>query len=98
MLPCLEDFGLAEEYERGNFSLERNIFLSMHCGMGIDTYSIGIDESREKVFEVLKLLHGLSTKYKKPMMARFISDGRAKVDEMTNFGNPFLKDVVVRKL
>ena len=70
----------------------------MHCGIGIDTYPIGIDESPEKVFDVLTLLHGLSTKYKKPMMARFISHGRAKVGAMTNFGNPFLKNVVVRKL
>lgn len=98
MLPCLEDFELAEEYEAGNFSIERNIFLSMHCGLGIDTYPIGIDESPERIFEVLRLLHGFSTRYNKPMMARLISDGQAKVGEMTNFRNDFLKDVVVRKL
>ena len=98
MLPCLEDFELAEEYEAGNFPIERNLFLSMHCGLGIDTYPIGIDESPARVLDILTLLHGLATKYHKPMMARFISDGRAKIGEMARFGNPFLKDVVVRKL
>src|SRR3972149_1931635 len=27
MMPCLEDFELADEYEKGNFSIERNIFI-----------------------------------------------------------------------
>lgn len=44
MLPCLEDFELTKEYEAGNFSIERNVFLSLHSGLGIDTYPIGIDD------------------------------------------------------
>ncbi|MBI3955293.1 DUF711 family protein, partial [Candidatus Gottesmanbacteria bacterium] len=35
MLPCLEDLELASEYEKGNFPLERNIYLSLHSGLGI---------------------------------------------------------------
>jgi len=27
MFPCLEDFELAKEYEKGNLSIERNIFI-----------------------------------------------------------------------
>lgn len=98
MFPCLEDFELAEAYEKGEFSIERNIFLSLHSGLGIDTYPIGIDESKERVLEVLELLQQLSIKYQKPLAARFISDGKAKIGEQTNFQNPFLKDVILRKL
>ncbi|MCP4442863.1 MAG: DUF711 family protein [Aureispira sp.] len=98
MFPCLEDFELAEAYEKGEFSIERNIFLSLHSGLGIDTYPIGIDESKERVLEVLQLVQQLSIKYKKPLAARFISDGKSKIGEQTDFQNPFLKDVLLRKL
>jgi len=97
MFPCLEDFGLAREYEKGNFTLERNIFLSLHSGLGIDTYPIGIDEDHEKVINVLKTVQGLSNKYKKPLSARFVSDGKAKNGDKTDFQNQYLKDVVVRE-
>jgi len=98
MFPCLEDFGLAEEYEKGNFSIERNVFLSLHSGLGIDTYPIGIDESPEKVLDILRLVQGLSNKYKKPLSIRFVSDGKTKIGERTDFQNQYLKDVVVRGL
>lgn len=98
MFPCLEDFELTEEYEAGNFSLERNLFLSLHSGLGIDTYPIGVDESPQRVLELLRLLRALSNKYQKPLSARFVSDGSAKIGQHTSFGNPFLKDVVVRRL
>ena len=98
MLPCLEDFELADEYDRGNFSIERNIYLSLHCGLGIDTYPIGVDESPDRVFEILRLLQGLSQKYAKPLSARFISDGAAKIGEKTELKNQYLKDVVIRPL
>ena len=98
MLPCLEDFVLADAYEQGNFTLERNLFLSMHSGLGIDTYPIGIDESPEKVLKVLELLVGLSNRYKKPLSARFISDGKAKIGEGTTFFNQYLKNVIVKSL
>jgi hypothetical protein len=98
MLPCLEDFVLAEEYERGEFSLERNLFLSLHCGLGVDTYPVGLDEEPERILQVLRLLRRLSLRYDKPLSARFVSDGRARIGQMTHFGNRYLKDVVVRPL
>ncbi|UZR99361.1 DUF711 family protein [Chondrinema litorale] len=98
MLPCLEDFLLADEYKQGKFSLERNLFLSLHSGLGIDTYPIGTDESPEKVLNILQLLVGLSNKYNKPLSARFISDGKAKIGEETSFDNQFLKDVIIKAL
>jgi uncharacterized protein (UPF0210 family) len=98
MFPCLEDGELAEEYEKGNFSIERNIYLSLHSGLGIDTYTIGIDEARDRILEILKLVQGLSNKYKKPLSARFVSDGKAKIGEKTDFKNQYLRDVVVRKI
>jgi hypothetical protein len=66
--------------------------------LGIDTYPIGVDESPDRVFEILCLLHGLSQKYNKPLSARFISDGTAKIGEQTDLKNKYLKDVVVRPL
>lgn len=98
MFPCLEDFELAEEYESGNFSIERNIFLSLHSGLGIDTYPVAKNESPERVLQVLKLLSGLSDKYKKPLAARFVSDGKSNLGEKSSFNNKYLKDVVLRKL
>lgn len=98
MFPCLEDFELADEYEKGNFSIERNVFLSLHSGLGIDTYPIGIDESPRRVFDILKLIQALSNKYKKPLSVRFVSDGKAKIGKKTSYDNQYLKDVVVREL
>jgi len=98
MLPCLEDFELADEYEKDNFSIERNIYLSLHSGLGIDTYPIGVDENPEKVKNILKTVQKLSKKHDKPLSIRFVSDGEAKIGEETEFGNQYLKDVKVRKL
>ena len=98
MFPCLEDFELAEEYEQGNFSIERNIFLSLHSGLGIDTYPIGINEPKERVFEILSLLQGFSQKYNKALSARLVTDGKAKIGDKTDFQNQYLKDVTVRAL
>jgi hypothetical protein len=98
MLPCLEDFELAEEYEAGEFTIERNLFLSLHSGLGIDTYPIGLDESPSRILEVLRVLQRLSAKYRKPLSARFVSDGKARIGETTAFRNKYLKDVRVRPL
>jgi len=98
MIPCLEDFELAEEYEKGNFTIERNLFLSLNSGLGIDTYPIGVDEDTDKVTNILKLVQGLSNKYNKPLSIRFVSDGNTKIGKKTNFKNQYLKDVVIRKL
>ncbi|MCD4678913.1 MAG: DUF711 family protein [Bacteroidales bacterium] len=98
MFPCLEDFELADEYKTGNFSIERNIFLSLHSGLGIDTYPIGIDESPERVYEILCVLQAFSEKYNKPLSARFVSDGKARIGDMTDFRNQYMKDVIIRPL
>jgi hypothetical protein len=98
MLPCLEDFELAEEYEKGEFSLERNIFLSLHSGLGIDTYPLGIDENPKRVMAILQLLQGLARKHNKSLSCRFVSDGKAKIGVKTDFKNQYLKDVIVRKI
>ena len=98
MLPCLEDFDLANEYEKGNFSIERNTYLSLHCGLGIDTYPMGVDESLERVTEILSLIQNLSNKYNKPLSVRFVSDGKSQIGDRTDFKNQYLKDVVIRKL
>jgi uncharacterized protein DUF711 len=98
MFPCLEDFELAREYEEGRFSIERNTFLSLHSGLGIDTYPVGVDEKPERVAEILSLIQGLSNKFTKPLSVRFVSDGKAGIGQPTNFGNPYLKDVVIRPL
>jgi len=98
MFPCLEDGELAAEYEKGNFTIERNIFLSLHSGLGIDTYPIGIDEKPERVWEILKLLQKLSNKYNKALSCRFVSDGKTGIGGNSDFQNQYLKDVVIRKL
>jgi len=98
MFPCLEDFELADEYERGRFSIERCAFLSLHSGLGIDSYPVAVDEDPDRILEVLRLVHGLSDKYRKPLSARFISDGRARIGERTDLNSPYLADVTIRPL
>jgi hypothetical protein len=98
MFPCLEDFELAEEYENGNFTIERNLFLSLHSGLGIDVYPIGIDQDRHTVVGIARLVQQLSNKYQKPLAIRFVSDGKARIGETSNFANQYLKDVVIRAL
>jgi Uncharacterised ACR (DUF711) len=98
MFPCLEDFGLAAEYEKGHFSVERNIYLSLHSGLGLDTYPLGVDEKPATLLPILRLLQGLAKKYGKALSARFVSDGRARIGERTDFGNPYLRDVTLRPL
>ncbi len=44
--PYLKDFELADEYRAGNFSIVRSVFLSLHSGLGIDTYSMSIDQNQ----------------------------------------------------
>lgn len=98
MLPCLEDFELADEYEKGNFPVERCLFLSLHSGLGLDSYPVGANESPSRIAEVLNVMRGLGIKHGKPLSARFISDGHASAGERTNFQSPYLRDVVVRRL
>ena len=98
MFPCVEDFALAEQYEENEFLIERNVFLSLHSGLGIDTYPIGVNEEKERVIEILSLLKGLAEKYDKPLAARFVSDGKAKSGQKTNFKNQYLKDVIINPL
>lgn len=98
MFPCLEDFELTEEYDKGEFSIERNIYLSLHSGLGLDTYPVGIDEDPERIRQILNLLMALANKYRKPLSARFVSDGIARIGQMSDFRNPYLKDVFIRPL
>jgi len=48
--------------------------------------------------EILKLLQSLSNKFKKPLSARLVSDGKAKIGERADFKNQYLKDVFIRPL
>ncbi len=98
MFPCLEDFELALEYEQGRFSIERNLFLAMHSGLGIDTYPFGVDEEPARVAEVLSLVQGLARKHSKPLSVRLVTDGRTRIGERTDFRNPYLRDVTIRAL
>jgi hypothetical protein len=98
MLPCLEDFELAEEYEAGRFSIERNVFLALHSGLGVDTYPIGVNENPERILQILCLLQKLSAKYEKPLSARFVCDGKTKIGAVSDFQNQYLKDVKIRPL
>ena len=79
MFPCLEDFELAEEHEQGRFSVERCVFLSLHSGLGIDSYPVGVDEDPDRMLEVLRLVQALSDKFRKPMSARSKGDQRLNV-------------------
>lgn len=96
MLPCLEDFELAKAYEQGQFSLERNLYLSLHSGLGIDTYPAPLDSSQEELSRLGNLLLALAKKHKKCLSMRLISDGKAKRGMQSDFQNKYLQDVQVR--
>lgn len=46
----------------------------------------------------MKLVQGLSNKYQKPLSIRFVSDGKAKIGDKTDFKNKYLKDVHIRPI
>jgi hypothetical protein len=98
MFPCLEDTELAAEYDNGRFSVERNTFLSLHCGLGLDTYPLGVDERPARILEVLRLVRALSNRYRKPLSVRFVSDGKTRIGERSDFRSPYLTDVTIRAL
>ena len=72
--------------------------MSLHSGLGIDTYPIATDQNRERIVGILQLVQQLSNKYNKPLSARFVSDGKAKIGEKTDFQNQYLKDIVVKEI
>jgi hypothetical protein len=86
-MPALEDFALADQYEKGNFSIERNVFVSLHSGLGIDTYPIGIDQCVERVVNILECVQSLSNKFDKSLSVRFVSDGKVKTKIGVSFSN-----------
>jgi uncharacterized protein (UPF0210 family) len=98
MFPVCEDSAIARWYEQGDFSVERNLFLSLHSGLGIDTYPIGVDESPARVRQILALVQALAAKHAKCLAVRFVTDGRARIGDRTSFGHPYLTDVTVRPL
>lgn len=98
MLPCLEDGELTAEYDAGRFPVERNIFLSLHSGLGIDTYPVGLDEDPARMLEVLRLTQALSNKHRKALSVRFASDGRARIGDRTDFRSEYLNDCTIRPL
>lgn len=98
MFPCLEDFDLAAEYDKGQFSMERCLYLSLHSGVGIDTYPIGVDESPDRVLEIMQATQALSNKYRKPLAVRFASDGQARIGQRTNHQSQYLTNCTVRAL
>jgi len=98
MFACLEDFDLAAEYDQGRFPMEHCLYLALHSGLGIDSYPIGVDEDSQRVVEILRCAQGLSNKHRKPLSARFISDGRARIGERTRLSSPYLTDVTIRPL
>jgi hypothetical protein len=57
-----------------------------------------VDEDRERVLEILKTIKTLSNKHQKPLSARFVSDGEARIGDETDFQNMWLKDMEVREL
>ncbi|HEY9408844.1 MAG TPA: DUF711 family protein [Jiangellaceae bacterium] len=98
MLPCLEDSELTAEYDAGRFSVERNLFLSLHSGLGIDTYPVGVDEDPARMLEILRLTQALSNKHRKALSVRFATDGVAAIGDRTNFQSQYLTDCTVRPL
>lgn len=96
--PCLEDAGLARLYEQGGFSTERNLFLSMHCASGIDTYPVAMDESPERMLHILQLTHALAYRYEKPLSVRWVCDGKNGLGQRTELNNKYLQEVVLRPL
>ena len=98
MLPCLEDFQLAEQYEKGAFSLERNLFLSLHCGLGIDTYPAPLDTPLERLQDLGEQVRRLALKYQKCLSIRLIADGKSQAGQVSDFQNHYLQDAVLQTL
>jgi len=78
------------DQQRGEFV----ILIHGYSGQAADEMAL----DAERILEILSLLQRLSVKYQKPLSARFVSDGKSRIGQKSDFQNQYLKDVEIRRI
>jgi uncharacterized protein (UPF0210 family) len=96
MLPVLEDYGLAERYSQGRFTLDSLLAFSAVCGTGLDCVPLPGDVPVSRLAAIITDMASLADKLKKPLSARLFPVPGKKVGERTSFGSPYLVDATIQ--
>ena len=89
MLPLLEDYGLAQRNNEGQFSIYDLLIYSSVCGTGLDTIPLPGDVTTEMLNALLIDIASLSCKLSKPLSARLMPIPGKHAEDMTDFDFPY---------
>jgi len=92
MLPLMEDVGLVERFNEGNFTIHDLLLYSTVCGTGLDAVPLPGDVTEDQVYGILVDMATLAVKLDKPLSARLLPVPGKVSGEMTDFGSPYLID------
>jgi uncharacterized protein (UPF0210 family) len=95
MLPVMEDYGLAQRNNEGQFDITNLLMYSTVCGTGLDTIPLPGNVSSKKLYALLLDLASLSCKLQKPLSARLMPIPNKSAGEMTEFNFPYFVNTKV---
>ena len=95
MLPVLEDPGLAAIAAEGRLTLEKLLVYSSVCGIGLDMLPLPGTTSEEELTNVLSDVAAMSSRLKKPLVARLLPVPGKSAGQMATFGSPYMCDAPV---
>lgn len=98
MLPVLEDYGLAQRYSEGKFTLESLLAFSAVCGTGLDCVPLPGDIPVSRLAAIISDVASLADKLKKPLSARLFPVSGKKAGERTDFQSPYLVDSTIQSV
>jgi uncharacterized protein (UPF0210 family) len=98
MLPVLEDYGLAERYSEGRFTLESLLAFSAVCGTGLDCVPLPGDVPVSRLALIIMDMASLADKLKKPLSARLFPVPGKKAGDRTDFQSPYLVDCTIKSV
>ncbi len=98
MLPVLEDYGLAQRYSEGKFTLDSLLAFSAVCGTGLDCVPLPGDVPVSRLAVIITDVASLADKLKKPLSARLFPVPGKKAGDRTDFGSPYLVDCAIQSV
>jgi uncharacterized protein (UPF0210 family) len=98
MLPVMEDKVIGRRWTEGAFNTDSLLAYSAVCGTGLDTIPMPGDVSEEQLARTFGDVASLAWKWKKPLTARLLPVKGKKAGDVTEFGDRYLYNTVVRPL
>lgn len=97
MLPVLEDYGLAQRYSEGRFTLESLLAFSAVCGTGLDCVPLPGDVLVSRLAAIITDVASLADKLHKPLSARLFPVPGKKPGDRTDLQSPYLIDATIQQ-